>query len=82
MVTTVSIPEAIEATVKAEPQPEDNESAKKPARKGKGKKGAAATEDVNKRAGITKIRPQRRTFCVLERWVHHCMKLKAPAPMM
>ena len=37
-----------EALVEAEMQPEDSEPAKKPARKGKGKKGAASTEDESK----------------------------------
>ena len=41
-------PEATEATAEAEAQPEDSEPAKKPARKCKGKKGAAATEDEGK----------------------------------
>ena len=45
---TEVIPEPVEAEAKAEAQPEDNEPAKKPARKGKGKKGAASTEDVDK----------------------------------
>ena len=39
-------PEVTEAKAEAEAQPEDNEQAKKPARKSKGKKGAAATEDT------------------------------------
>ena len=41
---TAAMPEATETTAVAEARPEDNEPAKKPARKGKGKKGAAATE--------------------------------------
>ncbi len=41
-------PEATEAKAEAEAQPEDNEPAKRPAHKGKGKKGAAATEDEGK----------------------------------
>lgn len=45
---TAAIPEATEATVETEAQPEDSEPAKKPARKGKGKKGAASTEDADK----------------------------------
>lgn len=45
---TVAMPETTEATAEAEAQPEENEPAKKPARKGKGKKGAAATEEADK----------------------------------
>ena len=45
---TAAMLEATEATAEAEAQPEENEPAKKPARKGKGKKGAAATEDAGK----------------------------------
>lgn len=45
---TAVTPEATEATVDAEAQPEDNEPTKKPTRKGKGKKGVAATEDEGK----------------------------------
>ena len=46
-----AIPETVEATeaaMEAEAQPEDNEPAKKPARKGKGKKDAAFTGDADK----------------------------------
>ena len=43
-----AMPEATEAMAEAEVQPEDDEPAKKPARKGKGKKGAAPTEDADK----------------------------------
>jgi regulator of RNase E activity RraA len=39
-------PEATEATADAEARSEDNESTKKPARTGKGKKGAASMKDV------------------------------------
>ena len=39
---------SVEASVEAEAQPEDCESANKPARKGKGKKGAATSEDDSK----------------------------------
>ena len=46
--TTESTTEATEAPVEAEAQSEDSEPAKKPARKGKGKKGAVATEDESK----------------------------------
>ena len=46
--TAEAITETTEAPVESEAQPEDNEPAKKPARKGKGKKGAAATEDESK----------------------------------
>ena len=43
-----AMPEPVAATAEAEAQPEDSEPAKKPARKGKGKKGAATTEDETK----------------------------------
>ena len=46
--TAEAITEATEAPVDTETQPEDSEPAKKPARKGKGKKGMAATEDESK----------------------------------
>lgn len=46
LVVIIVEPEATEATVEAEAQPKDNESAQKPTRKGKGMKGAASTEDA------------------------------------
>lgn len=47
---TEAMPESTEAAAEAvaEAQPEDSEPAKKPARKGKGKKGTASTEDADK----------------------------------
>ena len=45
---TEAMPEPVDAMAETEAQPEDNEQAKKPARKGKGKKGAAATKDEGK----------------------------------
>jgi hypothetical protein len=44
---TEAMPEATKATAEAEAQPEDSEPTKKPVRKGKGKKGAASTEDAD-----------------------------------
>ena len=41
-------PEATEVAAEAEAQPEESEPAQKPVRKGKGKKGAAATEEADK----------------------------------
>lgn len=46
--TMAAIPEATEATAGAEVQPDNSVSTKLPARKGKGKKVAAATEDADK----------------------------------
>lgn len=43
-----AMPEATEATAEVELQAEDNEPAQKPARKGKGKKGAASMEDAGR----------------------------------
>ena len=64
---TAATPEATEATEEAEAQPEDSEPAQKPARKGRGKKGAASTEDVGR-----KIRPKRRIcrLLLVERLEH------------
>jgi hypothetical protein len=45
---TEAIPEPVGAAAEAAAQPEDSEPAKKPARKGKDKKGAAPTEDADK----------------------------------
>jgi hypothetical protein len=42
------MPGHVEAMAEAEAQPENSEPAKKLARKGKGKQGAASTEDADK----------------------------------
>ena len=47
-------PEATDAPEEAEAQPEDSEPAKKPACKGKGKKGTVATEDKSKQTSTAK----------------------------
>ncbi len=46
--TTEAIPEATKATAGAVTQPEDNEPAKMPTRKGKGKRSASTTETADK----------------------------------
>ena len=48
LIVITAEPEATKATAEAEAQPENSEPAKKPARKGKGKKGAALADSAEK----------------------------------